>query len=265
MRLALLQRPPVTRGAAEALVALDEAAAEAGAAGARLLLAPEMFLTGYAIGAEAVAAAAEPAGGPSLARAAAIARVRGVALCFGFPLANPAGRPFNAAALIAADGRLIATYAKTHLYGAVDRAQFAPGPALSPVVDLDGRAVALAICYDIEFPEVARAAALAGADLILTPTANMEPYVSACERLVPARAEENRLAVAYANYVGREGDFTYCGRSCVAGPDGADLARAGTEPALLLADVTREGLAAARADVTYLEDRRPDLYAPLAR
>jgi predicted amidohydrolase len=264
MRIAVLQVAPVTEGAPEALDALDSAAADAAGAGARVLVAPEMFLSGYAIGADAVAAAAEPADGPSLRRAAAIARARGVALCFGFPLANPGGAPFNAAALIGADGALRATYAKTHLYGAVDRAQFAAGPALSPVVDLDGFATGLAICYDIEFPELTRAAALAGADLILVPTANMQPFTSVCERIVPARAEENRVCIAYANYAGEEPGFTYCGRSVIAGPDGVAMARAGDGPALILADLDRAALAAARAAVDYLPDRRPELYGPLA-
>ena len=128
------------------------------------------------------------------------------------------------------------------------------------VVEFGGLKVALAVCYDIEFPEVARALALAGAEAILVPTANMAPFHSVATRLVPARAEENTVFVAYANYVGCEAAFEYCGLSCVAGPDGADLARARTEETLLIADLDRERLDAARSQLTYLRDRRPGLY-----
>lgn len=257
MRIAALQCPP---GGRRALDRLDAALAETAQAGADLLVTPEMLLSGYAIGAEAVAAAAAPTGEGLWRQAATLARRHGVALAVGGPLATPHG-PANAAVLFDAAGEVRAVYAKTHLYGAVDRAQFVAGDALSPVVDLGAHRVALAICYDVEFPEVARSLALAGAEILLVPTANMAPFDSVCTRLVPARAEENGLAVVYANYVGAEADFVYCGRSCVSGPDGADLARAGAqEEVLLIADLAPDAVATARARVPYLAERRPDLY-----
>lgn len=260
MRIALAQETP-QKGSGAALARLATLADAARVRGARLLLAPEMFLTGYAIGAAEVAAAAESADGPTLAAAAAIARDAGVALCFGLPLANPGGRPHNAAALIDANGRLRAVYAKTHLFGEMDRAQFDAGAALSPVVDLDGWRVSLAICYDLEFPELVRAAATAGADLILTPTANMRPFEAVNLRLVPARALENAVYVAYCNYVGLEGPFDYCGLSAVCAPDGSELVRGGCGPALLVADLDRRRLGEARTLWRHLADRRPALYA----
>ena len=135
------------------------------------------------------------------------------------PTLGADGRVFNTVHLADRTGGRLARYAKTHLYGAVDRAQFAPGPALAAPVELDGWKLGLAICYDIEFPEVARALALAGAEAILVPTANMLPFESVATRLVPARAEENAVFLAYANYVGADDAFTYFGRSCVCDPD----------------------------------------------
>lgn len=265
MRIALLQCAPGTPGhcapdIAAGLVRLEDAAARAATAGAALLVTPEMFLSGYAIGAEAVARLAEPADGPAARAAAAIARRHGIALLYGWPERGPDGRVYNAVQLLGADGAPLAGYRKTHLYGDVDRTQFAAGDRLSPVVDLGGLKVGLAICYDIEFPEVARALALAGAEAILVPTANMTPFESVARRLVPARAEENTVFVAYANYVGREAGFTYCGLSCVVAPDGADLARAGGGETLLVAELERARLDAARAQLGYLRDRRPELY-----
>jgi predicted amidohydrolase len=265
MRLALDQGPPATGGSAEAIARLDCAAETAAAAGANLLITPEMALTGYNIGAPAVRAAAEPLGGPMLAAIAGIAVRHRIALLTGFPELGADDHVYNAIHLVDNQGRGRATYRKTHLYGAIDRAQFTPGEALTAPVELDGWSVGLAICYDIEFPELARAHALAGVEAILVPTANMVPYYGVPTRIVPARAEENEIYVAYANYCGAEGEFTYCGLSCVCGPDGADLARAGSGEEMIFADLSKQHLAAIRANSTHLADRRPELYGPIDR
>lgn len=263
MRLALDQGPPATGGSAEALARLNRVARTAAAGGATLLITPEMALTGYNIGASAVRAAAEPPDGPMLAGLAEIALRNGIALLAGFPELGADGQVYNAIHLVDRRGRGRATCRKTHLYGAVDRAQFAAGRSLAEPVELGGWSFGLAICYDIEFPEVARAQALAGVDAILVPTANMVPYDGVATRIVPARAEENEVYVAYANYCGAEGVFTYCGLSCVCGPDGVDLARAGSGEEMIFADLSKPHLAAIRASLTHLADRRPELYGPL--
>ena len=126
--------------------------------------------------------------------------------------------------------------------------------------EFEGWKLGLGICYDVEFPEFVRHQALAGADAILVPTANMTPYDTVATRLVPARAEENSIYLAYANYCGKEGQFNYCGLSCVCGPDGDDLARAGREEVVIYADLSKSTLAKRRENLTYLKDRRVDIY-----
>lgn len=255
MRLAIMQDHPAT-GLDDAFARLDNAASRVRA---DLLVTPEMWLGGYKIGAGSVAALAAQAGAVQ-ARLAAIARRHGMAICAG--MARPAGQggAFNSAVIAGPDGAVIAGYDKLHLYGDVDRAQFQAGRARAPIVDLAGLRVGMAICFDIEFPETARDLALRGADLIVVPTANMAPYDSVCTRILPTRAEENRVFAAYANYCGAEGDFAYCGQSVICGPDGADLARAGQAPALITADLDRAAMARARADIDYLASRRTDLF-----
>ena len=261
MRIALLQCAPGAPDSAVGLARLDAAAGRAAAEGAGLLVTPEMFLTGYAIGADAVARLAEPADGRSAEVAAAIAWRHRVAILYGYP-ERDGEAVYNAVRLVGADGVPVAGYRKTHLFGDLYRAQFSAGATPSPVVALGSLLVGLAICYDIEFPEVARGLALAGADAVLVPTANMRPFEAVATRLVPARAAENTLYVAYANYVWREADLDYCGLSCAVGPDGEDVARAGTDETLLVADLDPVRLAAIRARIPYLRDRRPDLYDP---
>ncbi|WP_029355099.1 carbon-nitrogen hydrolase family protein [Bosea sp. 117] len=267
MRLALLQTAGAPSNApADNLDRLEAAAAHAAAGGADLLVAPEMFLTGYAIGREAAARHAEPADGPSARRAAAIARQHHIALAYGYPERGSDGRVYNAALLVDAEGRSVLGYRKTHLFGAVDREMFAAGETLGEVAVLalprTGRTVRIGmlICYDVEFPEAARTLALAGAELILVPTANMPPCEAASRVLVPARACENGLFVAYANRCGGDAVFDYYGESCVAGPDGRVIALAGGGEEIIFADLDFGTIAKAVAVNAYLRDRRAELY-----
>lgn len=259
MRIALLQIPPVANGSREALIELESAAKAAAAQGADILITPEMFLTGYNIGIDKIRLCAEPLTGGMMQDAGEIARQHGIALVTGF--AERSGDAiFNTAVFIEPSGKPSAHYRKTHLYGDVDKTQFAPGDQLCRPFPYKGWTIALTICYDIEFPEVARHLAIGGADLILVPTANMKPYDSVATRLVPARAQENTVYVAYANYIGSEPPFDYCGQSCLCGPDGEDIARAGTEAAILYGDVSKQELASLRQTATHLADIQANLY-----
>ena len=157
---------------------------------------------------------------------------------------------------------LLASYAKTHLYGDVDRDAFVPGDVGVVQFRLDGLVAGLLVCYDVEFPEAVRAHALAGTELLVVPTGLMDPYGHIGTVLVPARAYESQVFVAYANRTGAEGEFVYCGASCVIAPDGTELARAGRGEELLVADVDPAVLTASRRVNTHLADRRPELYLP---
>jgi 5-aminopentanamidase len=262
MRIACFQGPEHPDTPARNLARLARIAGRAREQGAELLIAPELFLTGYAIGAQAVARLAEPIEGPSLTAAAEIARRADIALLFGFP-ERAAGKIYNAAVLIDAGGAVVTSCRKTHLFGDVDREQFAEGGVKSDIVEFRGFKVGLLICYDVEFPETVRALALSGADLVIVPTALMQPFDVVAKTIVPARAYENQLFLAYVDRCGREGPFDYCGLSCVVGPDGADLARAGRGEEVIFADLDHEALAGSRALNTHLKDRRPELYGRL--
>lgn len=258
MKVALWQTAPCS-DIDRCLSRLGAAVAIAAAAHAGLFISPEMFIGGYNIGAEM--AAKNAAAFETVQNAlCSLALKHSIALVIGLPSPD-AGLPFNSCIAIDKTGTPRAIYHKTHLFGAVDSAQFTAGDKLSPVFDLCGWRIGLAICYDIEFPELARYLALRGADLIVTPTANMEPFDSVTTRLVPARAEENAVYVAYCNYAGAEGAFYYNGLSCLCGPDGGDLTRADKhQTGLFYATLDRNALQAARQNQLHLRDRRPDLY-----
>ncbi len=266
LRIAMYQGPAgVPCDTKESLTALDAAARRAADAGAGLLTVAEMYLTGYAIG-DAIPERAETADGPGARRIAEIAAAHGVAIAYGYPERDADGGDavFNSAQLIGPDGTSLANYRKAHLFGDFEAAHFTPGD--TPVVQatLGGLTIGLLICYDVEFPEPVRAHALAGTDLLLVPTALMQPYLFVPEMLVPARAYESQLYVAYVNRCGLEGEYDFTGRSCLAAPDGVVRARAGAGEELVVGVVDPELLRVSREQLPYLRDRRPALYGSLA-
>ncbi|MEC3979185.1 carbon-nitrogen hydrolase family protein [Amycolatopsis sp. H20-H5] len=240
---------------------LPQAAADAAARGADLLVAAEMITTGYNIGA-AAHELAEPATGPGAASMAELARETGIALAYGYP-ERDGEQVHNSVQLVGANGGRLANYRKSHLFGELDRTWFTPGADAVVQAELGGLTVGLLICYDVEFPELVRAHALAGTELLLVPTALMSPYELVADTVVPARAYESQLYVVYANRCDTEGELTYCGRSCVVAPTGAVLARAGAGVELITAEADRSKLLASRAENTHLADRRPELYRTL--
>ncbi|WP_155054453.1 carbon-nitrogen hydrolase family protein [Streptomyces blattellae] len=261
MRTALLQSSGRPGSVAENLKVLDEAAGRAAVAGAGLLVAPEMFLTGYAIG-DDIARLAGHADGEGADAVAETATRHGLAIAYGYP-ERSGETVFNSVQLISADGTRLANYRKTHLFGCFERDHFTPGEQPVVQAELNGLRVGFLICYDVEFPENVRAHAVAGTDLLLVPTAQMHPFQFVAESVVPVRAFENQMYVAYVNRVGGEGEFEFVGLSTLAGPDGIARTRAGRGEELLLADVDPAFLAASREANPYLRDRRPGLYGSL--
>ncbi|GAA1091071.1 carbon-nitrogen hydrolase family protein [Tsukamurella spumae] len=240
------------------LAAIDDAAARAAARGAQVLVTPELSVTGYDIG-PAARELARPRGGEYHAALAGIAGRHDIAVVAGYP-ERDGDRVFNATTVIAPDGAELAHYRKTHLFGDLDRAVFAQGDELPVQFPFGDLTCGLLTCYDVEFPEAVRAHADAGTDLLLVPTGLMEPFGLVAELLVPARAYESQLYIAYVNHCGRERALEYCGLSTGAAPDGTVAARAGTDEALLVFDVDPELLARSRTVNTHLRDRRTDLY-----
>lgn len=263
MRVAVYQCPPLPLDPAANLQRLHQVAMEA--KGADLLVLPEMFMTGYNIGAEAVSTLAEVYNGEWAQQIGRIAKAAGLAIVYGYPERTADGQIYNAVQLIDAHGERLCNYRKSHLFGDLDRAMFSPGEAELPVVELNGWKLGFLICYDLEFPENARRLALAGAELIVVPTANMIPFDFVADVTVRARAFENQCYVAYANYCGHEGDIQYCGQSSVAAPDGSRIALAGLDEALIVGELDRQLMNDSRQANRYLSDRRPELYGALNR
>jgi predicted amidohydrolase len=145
------------------------------------------------------------------------------------------------------------------------RRQFIAGDAPFGLVDFRDVRIATMICYDVEFPETVRAAALAGAHLVAVPTAQMEPFSFVAEQVVRTRAWENQVYVAYINHDGNEEDLAYVGRSSIVGPDATVLDSVEHGTRLIYAEIDPHLVQAQRQENPYLGDRRAPLYSTLTQ
>jgi 5-aminopentanamidase len=263
MKLALWQTVGFPADKAANLRALENTARAAAVAGASLLLCPECWLCGYNIGA-AVAALAESRDGASAEAIAGIARGHNIAIAYGYAeRAVPSGPIYNAVQVFGPDGARLAHYRKTHLFGPDERAAYRPGDCFEPPFELGGFKLGLLICYDVEYPEAVRSLALLGADIALVPTALTEEYTAIPDFIVPARAIENQVFVAYCNHAGVENGMRFLGGSCLTGIDGKPIVAAGAGEALLVGAIDQRTRAAAAKTYPYKADRRPELYGLL--
>ncbi|WP_374654221.1 carbon-nitrogen hydrolase family protein [Dongia sp.] len=259
MRLALLQNDSVPLDTGWQFATLAEVARHLSGT-ADLLVTPELFMTGYRIDAADIRRLAEPADGPFARKVARLAQETHVAILYGFP-ERDGDRLYNSVQVFDALGRQLALYRKLHLPSDEERAVFTAGDRLV-TFDLGGFKVAPLICYDVEFPESVRACALSGADLVIAPTALRRHWARIAEMMIPVRALENGVFLAYANQAGSEADWDYAGLSCIIAPDGKELVRASDQPAVILAELDRAEIGNARAKLAYLRDARFSLTGP---
>jgi predicted amidohydrolase len=257
MKIAIYQCEGVPASKEDNLDILHRTAIKAADQGAGLLIFPEMFLTGYNIG-DRIYNLAEPMDGPAAQKVAAMAREANVALLYGYP-ERSGELVYNSALLIDGSGSTLANYRKTHLFGSEEKRLFQPGESFL-LTELEGLKIGILICYDVEFPEAVRALVHAGAELIAVPTANMEPYCQSMQFIIPARAFENQVFIAYANRCGHEADLNYCGLSCIVGPDGKELMLAGAVEGLFVAQINGADLTTSRRKYPYLKCLRSALY-----
>ena len=247
------------------LARLEEAAAE----GCSLVVLPECASSGYVFDSvEEASQVAEEIPGPFVdALEAACARL-GVH-CVSGMLERDGDVLRNAAVLVGPDG-LVGRYRKTHLpFLGVDR--FVRAGDELPVFDTSLGRIAIEICYDLRFPELTRALALQGAEIVAHPTNWPVEARSNADVLTRARAHENHAFLLTANRVGRERDAEFCGWSQVCDVWGNRLVEADEHSeGLLVAEIdpaeAREKDILpnpGRYEMRLFDHRRPDLYGSL--
>lgn len=244
--------------------------AEAAAGGARLVAFPECALTGYGLPDRATAMAmAQPVPGPATDSLAADCDRLGVWAVVGM-VERDGDRVFNAAVLVGPGGR-VTSYRKVHL-PCVGLDRFIdPGDRPFAVHDLGGLRVGLGVCFDLSFPEHARALALQGADLIVLPTNWAAVAIRQATLVARVRALENRVYLLACNRVGDETGFHYIGHSSVVDVSGDFLAIADHDQEVVVSATIDPALARQKRVVTCAGEyeidrvnwRRPAFYGPL--
>jgi deaminated glutathione amidase len=265
MRIALCQLP-VSPDPAINLGRVTEAMKEASRQGADLAVFPEATMARFGTDLRAVAEPLDGEFGQGLAQAA---RGTGVALVAGVFEPAPDGRVFNTAVSYDGSGGLAASYRKIHLFDSLgERESAVVAPGSEPVVaDLAGIRAGLATCYDIRFPELARALVDRGAELIAVPAAwatglfKEEHWVT----LVRARAIENTVWVAAAGQVPDPASPptkapTGVGRSMLVDPMGTVRTDLGPFAGVRTAELDRAFTAQVRDLLPSLGHRRPELF-----
>lgn len=236
-------------------------AQRAQAAGAELIVFPEMADTGYAM--PVIRAQAQPWSEGVVPELQEIARDLSLSIISGVS-EKEGDAIYNSQVVIGATGAILAKYRKTHLFARAPIEEdkcFAPGQALVSVA-LGPLRLGLTICYDLRFPEMYRALALEqGANVFIISSAWPFPRVEHQRVLATARAIENQSYVVLANRVGKDEGVPFCGGSVVLDPSGVVVAGASADrEELVLADVSPALLEEIRARMTVFAHRRPDLY-----
>ena len=241
-----------------------------------LIVLPELALTGYSFRdrAEVAGLAEDPRNSHSVEALVALCREQELHLVTGFAERSASvdgglseERYYNSALLLGPEG-LLHVYRKLHLFGR-EKECFDPGDTPLQVHEVRGLRLGLMVCFDWAFPEVARALALQGADLLCHPANLVLTY---CQQTMLARCIENGVYAVTANRYGTEerphGTLAFTGQSQVVAPRGALLYRAAAEgDDLYVAEIdvapARDKRLTGYNDI--LADRRPEFYQELCR
>jgi predicted amidohydrolase len=215
-----------------------------------LVVCPELFLSGYAVG-DDVRRFSETQDGPFSNRVTYLAKQQCTAIVYGYP-EQKNGELYNSAICIDNKGHVVSNHRKMLLPPGFESEYFTSGDQLS-TFNLGQFKCAMLVCYDVEYPEAVRAASEAGAQIIIVPTALGEQWDVVAHKLIPTRAFENGVWVLYANHAGVENSARYLGNSCIVAPDGSDAIRAGTTQQLIKAEISLEAVTQAQNRLPYLK------------
>ncbi|WP_246888270.1 carbon-nitrogen hydrolase family protein [Streptomyces sp. GESEQ-13] len=265
LRTAVVQsaaRPlDIAANAREAAARCERAAA----GGARLVVLSELHLTAYDVqgladAPDSAVLSADDARSVLDDRlaplAAATARHR-LTVLVGAPVRHPDGRLTNSLLAVTPDGAVTVAYDKRHLWQDTEAALFTPGAPGPALLTVDGWRIGPGVCYDMSFPEHARAAALAGAHAVVYASAFAAGSEYRAAVYCRARALENTVYTVFANPLDGPLDRPCAGSSAVHAPDGTTLAEAAPgEDTVLVADLTPGRLADVRRHLRMLAELR---------
>jgi predicted amidohydrolase len=166
----------------------------------------------------------------------------------------------NAAAFFAPNGRMLGVYRKIHLFRLMDEERYLQPGASPLIINAPWGDTALAICYDLRFPELFRRYAVGGAKVIIVPSEWPIERIDHWRQLMIARAIENQCYMIGCNAAGQCGDKVMGGHSMIVDPWGKIVLEVGENPTLATAEIDTDYVDAVRSKIPVFEDRRPDVY-----
>jgi predicted amidohydrolase len=248
MKLAIFQSTNGTSGVKGRLEKLSKAVVQAEC---DLMICPELFVSGYNAGPVFYEVSTHHIG-DFIAQAALQAKDTKTALVIGYPESS-GDALYNSAVFIDSSGRIAANHRKLAIPPGFERDYFAAGKSAT-VFDYMGLKCAILICYDAEFPETMRRMAQLGVQLVIVPTALNVNWPVVADKVMPTRAFENGIWLAYANHAGSENGLDYYGHSCIVTPTGQDAARAGMAEEILSAEIDADAVKSAQARLPYIKE-----------
>ena len=228
-----------------------------------LVVLPELWGSGYDL--TRTAQHADELGTGLFAKTASLARSHGVYLV-GSLLERQGDEFFNTAVLYDPRGNLRAFYRKTHLFRLMDEPQYLRAGDDMPVLDLPWGRTALAICYDLRFPELFRRYALEGAIVVVIPAQWPARRVEHWQTLLQARAIENQCWVVAPAQFGRHSARRYSyGHTAIIDPWGTVVGELGKGAGVVTARIDLARVERVRRGLPVLDHLRRGLFAPLPR
>lgn len=248
---------------------------DAAALGADIVVFPELVTVGYCRARDReygrqLASCSEPVPGPTTTVLGEAARNLNTFVVFGMSEAHSklSGVLFNSAVLVGPDGAVIGVQRKVHVPGE-EKHYFATGDSIE-VWETDLGRLACCVCADFRVPEMARVAALEGAEIQLViansqVVADRHHETTRFRTWAQTRASENANYVAVCNRVGNQGANRFAGMSCVVDPSGGIIVNGTDDAAILVASLSHDILLQERTYRPGFIERRPELYSTLTR
>ena len=236
---------------------MEKITAEAARRGSHLVVFPELWSTGYDL--ENAKDHADQLNSGVFAQLSTVATQHKISVV-GSIMEKRGIEVANSAPFFAPNGRMMGIYRKIHLFGLMNEPDYLQ-PGSSPLVmDLPWGKTALAICYDLRFPELFRRYALDDAGVVIIPAEWPLERIKHWRALLVARAIENQCYVIACNAAGETGETIFGGHSMIIDPWGKTIIEGSDEPLLITAEIEMDRIADVRQQIPVFDDRRPETY-----
>ncbi|CAI3952906.1 carbon-nitrogen hydrolase family protein [Commensalibacter papalotli (ex Botero et al. 2024)] len=218
-----------------------------------IMVFPETYLSGFPTQ-ENLNMVSQSLDGSGIQQLKSLSKEKNIAITVGMAEAHE-GKFYNTTVFITPEDGLLAYYRKTHLW-LTDHGIFDAGDRYS-CIEWRGVKIGFLICFDIEYPESARALGELGTELLIVTNGNMDPYGLTHRTAIMARAQENHMFAVMTNRVGLGNDgLVFHGGSCVVNPMGQLLCEAGREECSIRMNIDPKQMTQFLTEFNYLKERR---------